>query len=97
MPERILTEVTATVAVDREADLIDGFRRLLSGPFPEGLLRTELLRGTDHQWRIQTLWRDRAALDLMRRAADPPAAPALFRLVGADPSLQVLELELAYP
>ena len=52
---------------------------------PGGLVRTELLRGRDRQWRIQTLWRDRAALDAMRSAPEPPAAPNSFRRVGAIP------------
>jgi hypothetical protein len=43
-------------------------------------------------WRIQTLWRDRDALDKMRAATEAPAAPRLFRSVGADPSLEIFEV-----
>ena len=90
MSEQILTEVSAVVAEDREDDLLTGFTALLNQPVPDGLLRTELLRGADGAWRIQSLWRDRAALDAMRTSAEPPAAPALFRRVGADPTLGIL-------
>ncbi|MDQ4213156.1 antibiotic biosynthesis monooxygenase [Microbacterium sp. ASV81] len=94
MPEHVLTEVSAVVAAERESALIAGFAALLDQPLPDGLLRTELLRGSDAEdgrtWRIQTLWRDRQALDAMRASAEPPAAPALFRSVGAEPSLTVL-------
>lgn len=92
MSQHVLTEVSATVAPDREDDLVAGFRELLRSSTPDGLLRTELLRGQEGHWRIQTLWRDRAALDAMRAASEPPAAPTLFRSVGADPSLTILEV-----
>lgn len=93
MPGHILTQVTATVDAGREADLLTGFQDLLSTDLPDGLLRTELLRGQGGQWRIDSLWRDRAALDAMRAGDDPPAAPRLFESVGAEPSLQVFEIE----
>ena len=92
MSQHVLTEVRATVGPDRVDDLVAGFRQLLRSSTPDGLLRTELLRGPEGQWRIQTLWRDKAALDAMRAASEPPAAPSLFRSVGADPSLTVLEV-----
>jgi len=92
MSQHVVTEVSATVAPDREDDLVAGFRQLLRSSTPDGLLRTELLRGQEGHWRIQTLWRDRASLDAMRAASEPPAAPTLFRRVGAEPSLTVLDV-----
>ncbi|HET7724309.1 MAG TPA: hypothetical protein VFK68_06695 [Propionibacteriaceae bacterium] len=90
---KVMTEVTAVVDAEQESSLVEGFRRLLDGPKPDGLERTELLRGRDGSWRIQTLWRDQQALDAMRAAPEPPAAPTLFRQVGAEPSLQILVVE----
>lgn len=90
---KVLTEVSAVVEADREAELIGGFRRLLGEPRPDGLERTELLRDRGGVWRIQTLWRDQEALDRMRAASEPPAAPRLLRQVGADPTLQILLVE----
>jgi hypothetical protein len=87
-----LTDVSATVSADREGNLLSGYRDLVAERPPDGLVRTELLRGSGGQWRIQTLWRDRAALDAMRSGPEPPAAPALFRRVGADPVLTVFEV-----
>jgi hypothetical protein len=92
MSAEILTEVSATVDANREVELVKGYREITAGA-PDGLVRTELLRGQDGQWRIQTLWRDRAALEAMRARAEPPAALRLFRRVGAEPSLQVYEVE----
>lgn len=94
MAAQVITVVSAVVD-DGESDLLQSlFAELLRQPLPEGLLRTELLRGSDRQWRIQSLWRDRAALEAMR-AAGPPAAPALFRRVGAEPDLTILEVVAA--
>lgn len=85
----VLTEVSADVAPDRVTELTDGFAELTRQALPDGLLRTELLRGSDGEWRIQSLWRDQAALDAMRALPEPPAAPRLFRQVGAEPVLRI--------
>ncbi|MBI4901319.1 MAG: antibiotic biosynthesis monooxygenase [Actinobacteria bacterium] len=90
---KVMTEVTGAVDAEQEQALVDGFRRLLAEPKPDGLERTELLRDRDGVWRIQTLWRDQEALDTMRAAPEPPAAPTLFRRVGAEPRLQILLVE----
>jgi hypothetical protein len=48
----------------------------MGSALPDGLVRTELLRGQDGTWRIQSLWRDRAALTAAREASERPAAPS---------------------
>lgn len=96
MQLEILTEVSALVPEDRSADVLHAFQELLQSPFPDGLLRTELLRGSGAEWRIQTLWRDQAALDAMRAAPEPPAAPTLFRQLGAEPELRVYAVQAAH-
>ena len=95
MTGRILTAVSARVDADRVEELVEGFRRLGDGPAPAGLLRSELLRGPDERWVVQTLWRDREALDAMRADVDVPAAPQLFIDVGARPTLEVFEVAAA--
>jgi quinol monooxygenase YgiN len=97
MPGQILTTVTATVDAHRETELTTGFREITIRPLPDGLIRTELLRGQDGTWRIQSLWRDRAALEAVRTSPEPPAALELFRRVGADHSHEVFSVEYAYP
>jgi heme-degrading monooxygenase HmoA len=96
MEYRILTDVSAAVDPAREDELVTGFQELIGKPTPDGLVRTELLRGAGGRWRIQTLWRDRDALEAVRAAPEPPAAPRLFRSVGADPSLQVYEVAVEH-
>lgn len=93
MSAQILTEVSATVAVDRETELVNGYHEITSGGVPDGLVRTELLHGPDRQWRVQTVWRDRAALEAVRARPEPPAALQLFKSVGADPVVRVYEVE----
>jgi hypothetical protein len=90
--EHIMTVVSAVVPEAREAELVAAFRGLLEQPLPDGLLHTQLLRGAEGGWRVESLWRDRAALEAMRAGSDPPAAPALFRGVGAQPTLAVFEV-----
>ena len=96
MSDHILTTVTATVDPHRESELTTGFRTLTDGPVPDGLIRTELLRGQDGRWQIQTLWRDRAALEAVRVSPEPPAALELFRRVGADHSHEVFSVEHSF-
>lgn len=91
---RVLTEVRATVDPSRHEALVAGFEALLAASPPEGLLRTELLQ-VDGEWRIQTLWRDREALAAMRSSTAEPAAPKLFRSVGAHPELVIMEVRAA--
>lgn len=95
--ERVLSEVSATVSADREGEFLAGFEELVSLPRPDGLLRTELLRGPDGEWRVQTLWRDLEALAATRVTPEPPCtAPQVFHSVGAKPMLEILEVESAY-
>ncbi|GJF28105.1 hypothetical protein KNE206_08050 [Kitasatospora sp. NE20-6] len=95
MTELVLSEVGAVVAPEREAELVALYRELVAGPLPEGLVRTELLHGPGGRWRVQSLWRDMAALEAVRSAPGRPAAPALFRKVGTEPELAVYVVAVA--
>lgn len=93
MPGEIMTEVSAIVPGERADDVPAAFAELTKRPLPDGLIRTELLAGRDGEWKIQSLWRDQPALDAMRAGAEPPAAPALFRRLGAEPVLAIYSLQ----
>jgi hypothetical protein len=86
----ILTIVSADVDDSRSKDLVADFESMLSGGLPDGLLETRLLGDGAGHWAIHSLWRDRAALDAMRAAPEPPAAPALFRRFSAEPALAIM-------
>jgi hypothetical protein len=75
MPGEIMTEVSAIVAGERAGDVVAAFAELAQRPLPDGLARTELLEGPGGEWKIQSLWRDRATLDAMR--AGPNRRPRL--------------------
>jgi hypothetical protein len=87
--EQILTSVSAEVDLSSNSELVDGFSALVGGALPDGLVRTELLRGQDGTWRIQSLWRDRAALMAAREAGERPAALVLFERMGAQHAHEV--------
>jgi hypothetical protein len=89
---RILTEVSATVPSDRAGAVLAAYRALLEKPLPDGMIRTQLVEGPDDAWRIQSLWRDQTALDTMRAGPEPPAAPLLFRNLGVEPTLTILQV-----
>lgn len=92
MAGEIMTEVSAIVLEEHADDVPAAFAELTQRPLPDGLLRTELLAGRGGEWKIQSLWRDQAALDAMRAGTEPPAAPALFRQFGAEPVLRIYGL-----
>jgi heme-degrading monooxygenase HmoA len=93
---RAVTAVDAVVPADREQELLEGFRRLASTP-PDGLLRTELLRGQEGRWRIQTTWRDRAAITALRASGQGPAAQQLLDSVGATHTHDFFTIEESSP
>lgn len=88
----VLTIVSADVDQDRAEELVAAYETLLADGLPDGLLETQLLGDGQGHWAIHSLWRDRAALDAMRAAAEPPAAPALFRRFSADPALRIMSV-----
>ena len=89
----VVTVVDASVDPAREQDLRDGYRQMMEAPKPDGLLRTELLRGQGGAWRIQTTWRDREVLLAQRSSGRPPAALELLDRVGAQHSHAVFTIE----
>lgn len=88
----ILTIVRADVEQRQAEELVAAYETLLAEGLPEGLLRTQLLGDGQGHWAIHSLWRDRAALDAMRAAPEPPAAPTLFQRFSADPTLTIMEV-----
>jgi quinol monooxygenase YgiN len=88
----LLTIVSADVDQRQAQDLIAAYESLLATGLPDGLLETQLLGDGQGHWAVHSLWRDRAALDAMRAAPEPPAAPTLFRRFSAEPALAVMQV-----
>jgi len=103
----VITTINTTIQPEREQDLLDGFTEMNDGPKPDGLVRSELLRGRHRgsgpgrqqpgAWRIQTTWRDRDALMAVRNSGKPPAALALLDRLGAEHSHGVFAVEQSHP
>ena len=89
----IITAVDAVVPANREAELIEGFRQMTRATTPDGLIRSELLRGQEGRWRIQTTWRDREAVIALRASGEAPAAMRLLDGVGATHTHAVFTVE----
>jgi hypothetical protein len=96
MSNRVVTAVDASVDPDREADLVDGFRQLSQGDMPDGLVRSELLRGQDGAWRIQTTWKDIDSLMALRKGGKPHAAAELLDKIGAKHSHTWFTIEQSF-
>ena len=96
MSSPIVTVVDATVDPAREAELLEGYRQMNEDVKPDGWMRSELLRGQDGAWRIQTTWRDREAVIALRQSGVRPAALDLLERVGAEHSHGVYTVELSY-
>ena len=93
-PAQDLTVVTLDVSPDQEPGLLSGYSELTAaGERPEGLVRSELLRGQGGRWQIQTLWRDREAILQARRSGAQPPALVLAERVGAQHSHEVYSVE----
>jgi quinol monooxygenase YgiN len=88
----VLTIVSADVDQGRAEELLAAYETLLADGLPDGLLETQLLGDGQGHWAIHSRWRDRAALDAMRAAPEPPAAPALFRRFSAEPALAIVSV-----
>ena len=90
----ILTILEAVVEPGRESNLEAAYAAVVSaGDRPTGLVRSELLRDAfdAQRWRIQTWWKDRAALEAMR-GTGTPAGILMFRSAGAEPKTSIFEV-----
>jgi hypothetical protein len=94
--QHVMTVVSAIVAPDRVSELTDGYREMARTTLPDGLIRSELLRGQDGKWRIESVWRDLNSLQAVRASGQRPAALELFERVGAEHSHEFYFVEAAY-
>lgn len=92
----VVTAVDATVDPAREAEFLEGYRQMIDADKPEGLVRSELLRGQGGAWRIQTTWRDLDTLLANRTSGKRPAALDLLERVGAEHSHTWFTVEQSY-
>ena len=89
----VVSVLEATVAQERERDLVEAYNAAADDPVPPGLMRSELLQDArePRRWRIETHWSSREALDAMR-AVGTPRGVLIFRAAGAEPALALFEV-----
>ena len=87
----VVTMVSAHIAPDRIAEVIDAFGDAVRAGMPERR-RTSLFRGEGGLVRIVTVWRSREDLERYLSGVDRGFAPALLADAGGAPVVDVLEL-----
>jgi len=89
----VVTMVSAHIAQEREAQVVDGFSAAVRAGMPERR-HTSLLRGDNGLWRIVTFWHSRSDLDGYLASTRTPFAVRLLESAGGRPTVEVLELVL---
>jgi hypothetical protein len=89
----VVTMVSAHIAPDRVAEVIEGFADAVRAGLPERR-HTSLFRGDGGLMRIVTVWRSREDLERYRATAERPLAVTLLEQAGGTPVIDVLELVL---
>ena len=90
----LVTSIDAEVPAEREQELLDGYKEMNEGDPPDGLLCSELPRGQDGRWRVQTRWAGPRGRS--RPCGKPPAALALLDRLEAEHSHPVFTVEQSH-
>jgi hypothetical protein len=88
----VLSLVTAKIAPERHAEVIDPYGAAIEAGLPPGIRQTFLLVGEDGTLAIATVWESRAALDAMRSSGEEPFARRLLREAGGDPEASFFDV-----
>lgn len=89
----VITFVKGTVPYSKIEEFKEGYKSLKEEPKPNGLIASYLLQDAAEEevFIIETVWESPEALEKMRSEGEP-AAPALFKKVGAKPTLKVYNM-----
>jgi hypothetical protein len=79
------------VPPDSEKRVTEAYRAA-TAKLPHMVINTALVRGEANEWQIITLWRSRAQLEEYRRSVDTPAAVAIFRKAGVEPTVALFDV-----
>lgn len=95
----VITIVEGHVPDALMADFEQAYASLKKGPFPEGWVSSSLLmsRADPDFYRIETVWKDMAALERYREKAKTPAAVDLFGKIGVEPTVETYEVVQKMP
>lgn len=86
----VITLVKGKVHSSKIEEFEEGYQSLKKQPKPQGFIASYLLQDTGDKevYFIETVWESAEALERMRKE-ETPAAPALFKKVGTEPSLKI--------
>ncbi len=94
----VMTVLEARVAPQKQETLRSAFQSAVQR-LEEGIVETYLVVDSKDGtvWRILTVWKDREALNAMRRSGSTPRGVLIFREAGSEPSLSILDVSAHAP
>jgi hypothetical protein len=87
-----LSVVSAEIAAERQADVVDRYRAMTESNLPPAIRETFLLVGDDGTVAIVTVWNTREDLDAVRGGPEEPFARRVLREAGGDPKAQFFDV-----
>lgn len=89
----VITILEAHVAAENWSILQDDYKQR-SVQLPPQMIQTFLLQDTVDQtlWQIISIWKSREALEEMRNSGETPGGVLMFRNVGVEPKLSILNV-----
>ncbi len=89
----VMTVLEAHVTADQWTALTQTYTQS-SSRLPSQIVQTFLVQGTADPtlWRLMAIWRSRNALEEYRQSVATPGGVLMFRSVGAEPTLTILEV-----
>lgn len=94
MANQVMTVLEGHVAADQWAALTEGFARI-ANQRPAELAANYLVQSTSDPtlWRTVGVWSSMQAFEAFRAAVQVPPPLALFRSLGAEPTLGFFEIK----
>ncbi len=88
----VVTMLEALVAPEKKEDLLREYRGGTDS-LPPFIVESFLLQERDtRSWRIVTVWRSSEELEAYRSSVETPEGVRIFRAVGSEPTLTILEV-----
>lgn len=94
----IVTVVEGRVKQEDWGTLKGAFNAAIGGKLPPQMIRTHLSQNLmdPEQWRLETFWHSREALEEIRARGQTPAGILIFRKAGVEPTHSAWEIESSY-
>jgi hypothetical protein len=87
-----LSLVSAVIAPERHAEIIEAYHGIVEADLPPVIRETVLLVSDDGTVAIATVWTSREALEAVRHGPEEPFARRVLREAGGDPTAQFFDI-----